>query len=221
MRRPVAHQAGFTLVEMLIALGSSVVILGTLIAGALGLQKSMRASEEYATRQAEQRRMIDYIARDLRRSIFLGVRNGPGAARQAASGSILLSGTTTLEAVIPGYYKVNTPGSAGFDEALPVVMLDDGADYGRDGKAAPTVNVGFRKIFVGAEKSVCFVREEAGTTDIIVRDAENLEFRATISADGKMAALECWFRPRNRKGSSVISSFDQVMLRNQSGSGVW
>lgn len=206
--------AGFTVVELIIAMASSIVIIGALLGGAIGLHKSMRATEDYATRLAEQRRLIGYVARDLRRSLSVASRGAEGGPQAAMGAAILVTENTSLEASLPGYYRSNTPGSTQFEKALPIVMTPTGADYGENAKTAERVTVGFRKIFVAAEKGVCFVREEAGASDVIVRDARDLHLRATVSADGRTVLLESWFRAAYSGARPTVSSFDHVMLRN-------
>ena len=62
-------QRAFTLGEMMISMAGSTVVVGALLLSSMQLQRSLHASEMYATNQAAQRRLLDSLSRDLRRSV--------------------------------------------------------------------------------------------------------------------------------------------------------
>src|SRR3954447_10877236 len=73
--RATARTSGFTMAEMMIAMAGSAIIIGALMFSSLGLQRAFRASELYAAAQADQRRLLDYLTRDLRRSVGIATSN--------------------------------------------------------------------------------------------------------------------------------------------------
>jgi Prokaryotic N-terminal methylation motif len=67
---------GFTLVEMMVALGCGTLILAAIIVASITLQKSFAATESYSTIEGDQLRVLDYIAMDCRRATAASVTNG-------------------------------------------------------------------------------------------------------------------------------------------------
>jgi len=205
---------GFTMAEVLIALAATVIIIGALLLGCMSLQKSLRGSEVYASRQSDQRRLIDYIARDLRRAIDLSATNEEGQPMQITTEPFKIQERAALIANLPGYYQTNVPHQSGFDQPLPVVHSENGADYGTAAGPAAEVRVSFHRVFVAREGTVCFVRREADTEEVIVRDAADLHLRVSVAADRRSCGLEVWFRSPYSGVRPLVSSFDEVMLRN-------
>ena len=70
-RRPACAARAFTLVELMMALAMTTVVVTAAMTGAISLEKSYSASEEYATGLADQMRLLDYLALDLRRAVAL------------------------------------------------------------------------------------------------------------------------------------------------------
>lgn len=65
--------AGFTLAEMLVSIGCGTFILAAVVAAGVSLQKSYAAMENYSTAEANQLRVLDYIAMDSRRATSASV----------------------------------------------------------------------------------------------------------------------------------------------------
>ena len=59
---------GFTLVEVMVASAIYSVLLAALAGGAVALQRSFSATEKYSKSVSDQLRILDYVARDVRRS---------------------------------------------------------------------------------------------------------------------------------------------------------
>lgn len=213
MKKP-NPQGAFTLTETMTALAASVIIISGLLVGTIGLHRSLRGSEIYASSYSDQRRLIDYVARDLRRAIGIAATDASGTPRQLTAGMIDISDRASLVLTLPGYYKSNVPTDADFDQPLPATATPTGPQYGTASNPAPPVTVIFRKLFIAEEGRVCFVRQEAAARRTIVRDAQDLHLRATVAEDGKTCALEAWFRSQFSGVRPVVSTFDRVMLRN-------
>lgn len=72
---------GAVLAEMLISAAITTVITAGLMTAIVALQKSAAASYHHARSQLQQARLIDYIARDLRRALTVNVDTFEGAER--------------------------------------------------------------------------------------------------------------------------------------------
>lgn len=66
-------RAGFTLVELIFAMGISSAACAALLTGSVLVQKSFAASRHHVDAQAEQMRLTDYMALDLRRALTVTV----------------------------------------------------------------------------------------------------------------------------------------------------
>lgn len=97
--------AAFTLVEMMTSIGCGTIILAAIVAAGVSLQKSYAALESYSTAEADQLRVLDYIAMDCRR------------ATSAAVSSVTVNGITenALVLTLPAYYSSSTSNSATFN----------------------------------------------------------------------------------------------------------
>jgi hypothetical protein len=204
----------FTLAEMLISMGASVIILGGLMMGSIALQKSLVGSQRYAESYSDQRRLIDFIARDLRRSVAVAATDGGGIRRDLTSGTVLISGSASLILSLPGYYRSNLKGAADFDQSLDIVGTEERLDYGSSDGLAPVVEVSFRKDFVAAEGCICFVRKEAGVDEVVVRAADNLFIEVTVSSGAQNASMKAWFRAPYSVAAPLVSTYDRLLLRN-------
>ena len=67
---------GLTLVEMLMSVGCGAFILAAVVVAGVAMQRSYAAVEAYSTAEADQLRVLDYIALDARRAIAVCVSNG-------------------------------------------------------------------------------------------------------------------------------------------------
>jgi type II secretory pathway pseudopilin PulG len=209
-------QRGFTLAEMMIAMLGSTIVIGALLFSSIALQRSLQASESYASNQAEQRRLLDYLARDMRRAVGIGTTTTVGG-----SGGVKLSGatatienTTSLILTLPGYYQSNSPGDANYDQPMSVVTANNYVDYGTGNQHAPGVSVIFRKEYLESEKCICFVRIENDVQSIVVRDADNLHLTVTMATDGRTGTVEVTFLSPRHGSETMIAMRDQILLRN-------
>ncbi len=209
-----APAAGFSLPEMTVSMAASVIILGALLLSSLSIQKSLHGSEVYAGSYSDQRRVIDYLGRDLRRAVGVAATDAAGAPQPLIDRTVDVSERATIVLTLPGYYKSNAPAAGDFDEALPVVVAQNRPTYGTPSGAAPTVEVTYRKVYISRERCVCFVRREAGTDDVIVRPAEDLFLQVSLGRDGRTGLVKVWFRSAFSGPRPLVSTFDELMLRN-------
>ena len=207
------NRAGFTLTEMIVSLAASVILIAGLLLGAAGLQRTLHDNETFAVSYADQRRVIDVVSRDLRRAIGLSIDSG-GVSSPFTSGLVAVGDGTALVFSLPAYYQSNVPADPTFDKPLVAVTTGSRLSYGDAGGVKPEVPVRFSKEFVAAANCVCFVRTEAGHSEIVVRDAAELFLQVTMAADGKSCVVEAWFRSQARGVKPVVSTYDRIMLRN-------
>jgi len=66
---------GFTLIELLISLGISVIIMGAIVVAMAAFQQDFSAEDDYYQSTADQMRILDYIARDVRDALSGVVSN--------------------------------------------------------------------------------------------------------------------------------------------------
>src|SRR5688500_15333592 len=135
----------FTIAELMIAMALSIMIIAALTLSAIQLQKSLYASETYALSSSDQRRLVDYIARDLRRSVGIAVTKPDGTTAPLGAEKVSIKDGTGLVLTLHGYYKSNVPGTADFANPLPVITTASRVDYGSSGGPAPGVPVTFRR----------------------------------------------------------------------------
>ncbi len=208
--------AAFTMVEMMFAMGATVIVVGALLLSAISLRRALNSSETYAEAYSDQRRLTDYIGRDLRRAVSLAVTDDSGTRTDVAgtAASVLLGKAATLIVTLPAYYRSNTRDDVDFETPLDVVADPKRLDYGTAAGLAQPVEVIFRKQFDAKEQSVCFIREEAGIPEIIVRKADALFVQVGIAATAQECTIKTWFRSTRLGPAPVVSTFDRLLLRN-------
>ena len=209
-----ACRRGFSLAEVMVAMVASVLVIGALFVGSIGLQKTSYNSERFATDQSDQRLLMDFLSRDLRRAIGIATVTGVAAPVKLAANFATVENQTDLVITLPAYYKSHLPTSAEFDDPLPVIANGDRTAYGDASGPAPSFSVTFRKLFVGEEGCVCFVRQEADARRVLIRHADDLHVRLTVASDGKSCALQTWFASSFSRERPSVAAFDRVMLRN-------
>lgn len=91
-------EAGFTLAEIIVAMGVFSIFMGGLLASWTAVQTTSVNAMTYAQRQNDQMRIVDYVKRDIRRATLAEIYNG----------ATLITDTTTfgneLRLTIPDYY---------------------------------------------------------------------------------------------------------------------
>ena len=110
--------AGFTLVEVMTAIGCGSIVLAALLTASVCLQRSFAAVAGYAITEGDQLRVQDYIAMDCRRAIDVQIDNGSwvqsGGTWSWVSNA---NGPQTLNVTLPTYYDATTknPVAPSFD----------------------------------------------------------------------------------------------------------
>jgi hypothetical protein len=208
-------RCAFTLVELLVSTGASAIILGALLLSATSLHRALQSSETYAGAYSDQRRITDYLGRDLRRAVNISATDATGSAVDFANGATLtVADLATLQLTLPAYYASNLSSDPGYETALTVVGDAATLDYGTPDGIAPPVEVSFRKVNYGPAGCVCFLRQEAGVDRIVVRAADNLSVQVTVAPGAQSCSIKTWYRAMGSGPAPLVSTFDQVLLRN-------
>ncbi len=96
-------RAAYTLLELMVAMTMTAVVLVATLTGVIALQKSYASTEEYANGLADQTRLLDYLAQDLRRAVAL-----PATASAAAQPAWVMDlDDQGLTINVPNYYRFN------------------------------------------------------------------------------------------------------------------
>ncbi len=106
---------GFTLLEVLIAASMLAVVIVASLTGVISLQKSYSATEEYATELADQMRLLDFLALDLRRASAPPTMDNDGQG---------------IQITVPDYYRFNA------SDPQHLFPIANGAVVNSDGSAA-------------------------------------------------------------------------------------
>lgn len=71
MRLSNRGQAGFSFTEIMVAMGIAALVMGATVTTSVSLQKSLAAVESYFYTHMQQVRIIDYLSRDVKRSVIV------------------------------------------------------------------------------------------------------------------------------------------------------
>lgn len=98
MTRARSRVAAYTLVELMMAASLTAVVVVAALSGLVSLQKSYAATEQYGTGMADQERLLDYLALDLRRAMTISATAAPWTMDADGQG---------LTINVPDYYHFN------------------------------------------------------------------------------------------------------------------
>jgi hypothetical protein len=108
MKRRTSPRAGFTLVELLTAALITTVILGSVAAASMALQRSFLGNRALMKAGADSARIVDYMSQDLRNAMAVSRRTS-GVSTAFKVGNFEITDTDELCVFVPGYYKSNIP----------------------------------------------------------------------------------------------------------------
>jgi Tfp pilus assembly protein PilW len=131
------HNRAFTLVETLVGAAIGSMILAALLLGSVALLRTFKAVEDYSDASIDQARILDYIARDVRRATTVNLLQNP----------------TRLALTVPDQYASTSKTDRTFRSPTPATA---GVVYG-----SGTVNVVF---FLSGKN---FIRQESGVDSVI------------------------------------------------------
>ena len=206
-------RSGFTLVETMFAMTVGVIVLGVFTYAAIGITRSLSGTERYIVGVANENRLMDYVAADLRRAVRVSILSGTNSTTVKNTGttSYSITDTTFLVLSLPDYYASNTPdntkGSAFKTTRYPRATLNTSSTY--NGNANPLLNgvvPWVDAVTTVSNKNVTrFAPAAAGTGEIQVR-----YYRGARSAGDSTV---CFFRAEYPSGSATASSTVEIAER--------
>lgn len=137
------REGGFTLVELLVSLVVYSMIFAALAGGAVALQRSFSATEKYSKSGSDQLRILDYVARDVRRASAVAITQSskrldltlPDQYANAAPSRTFRTPSVSMAAVTYG----TTPGTISYyisgtncireESGVAKVIASDVADF--------------------------------------------------------------------------------------------
>ncbi len=187
--------AGFTLVELLVALVIGSFVFAAALSGIIALQRAYAATEQYASNLADQTRLLDCLGMDLRRARVVEFdpdRNG-------------------MTITLPDYYYFNRGVDRQFTAPLPnTPRLPD--DLSRAVYTSPTQDLSdLTKIPVGG----VYYHFDAATKTI-TRE----EFRRSLPTDPRPTSYDAPTTNSvygQRKVASSLLGFPEIQLRDDAG----
>ena len=224
---------GLSLVEIMMASGTSSLVISSLLSASVGLQKSFHAIESFSRGHEVQMRLIDYVAQDLRRATKISTYSPvTGLTTKLTSpptvGFMTVTEQKYLVLTLPGFYASENEESALYRKINPLIAVGPGngavwgIEYGLSGTAiAPESIVRYEQV-INADGTKSYLRRQgsaaemaAGTAQaqVIADNAEDIYLNVT--ADTPLSFLiEMWFEIQRGTGKVDIKSSDQVMIRN-------
>ena len=212
------RRGGMVLLEMLVSMTISVVILGVLTYASLGITRSLSGTERYIVGVANENRLMDYVAADLRRALrvsvlSVSVLSGGNSTILKNTGTTAYSITDTaiLVLALPDFYGSNTPdntkGSGYKTTRYPRATLNTSSTYNGNATALLNGVVPWAQAVtvVGGKNVTRFAPGTSGSGELEVR-----YFRGVRSAND---ATVCFFRAEYPPGATIASSTVEIAER--------
>jgi hypothetical protein len=119
---------------MLVSVGAGTLIIAAVVTAGVSMQKSYAALESYSTAEADQLRVLDYIAMDCRR------------ATAATVNSVTVNGVTESQLVLtlPTYYNSSTSNAAKFNSPT---ITNGSLQFGTISAGTVTANTDIVKVY--------------------------------------------------------------------------
>lgn len=125
--------------------------------------------------------------------------------------------STYLTLTLPGYYQSNAPSLSSYRAVMPLRKSGNTIRYGTNGGPAPDVIVHYRKSYVPAFGTECYVRREADVDKVIVEKAEFLDLTITAQPNNVFVidtAFTPLFSNARHLSTKRIASSVRVMMHN-------
>lgn len=168
---PQARLRAMTIPEVMVAAAILSMVMAALVVGVSTLQRTFRASQHHSKSQIEQARLLDYVARDLRRALTVSTDSFEGASR--------------IKITIPDYYD---------EQGTPDDPLDDVPNRPRI--VGRTIEYGNAPVQITFYKSGSTIfRSHRGRVTPIVTDVSDFNM-AFIDAGQQTVEVSVTFIPR-------------------------
>jgi type II secretory pathway component PulJ len=193
-------QRGHTLLELACAMAVGAITLGVLGSGSVTISRSLAASDHYMRRANDGTRLLDYVARDLRRAVRVGKLSGGTPMTLKDFTAFSVTDTTMLTINVPDYYSSNTPdnspGSSFKTSRYPRTVLNTSSTY----------NTGSNPLLKGVvswNNAVATLPGVGETTRFSTSGADEIQIRYYRAKRSAADATECFFRAEYPAGSST------------------
>ena len=196
------HRGGFTLGELMMSLAIGSVVCATTMTGVVFLQKSYAATEQYATSMADQMRVLDYLALDMRRA------------------STVKIDSDTLALTLPGYFTYDKTDAAHRNPlpAWPSVDASSVRAVYNAGSAVPTVTYRFDKASGQLQRQEAYSDGTVSTWQIVASQVSAFPNITIDALDPRKYTVSLSFRPTfetyDTPDSNLITLATVVYLRN-------
>jgi len=194
----IRSRVGATLVEVIVASAISIALATMLTVGLVTVQRTFAASEHHARSQTAQLRILDYIARDLRRALTVAER----------------AGGTGLDLTIPDYYVSAT--TTDRTPRDPTIKSNGDVIYGN--RVIPVSY--YERVDAKGNHLVC--RSYDGVETILATDVERFELALPEGLNGDVITVSVSFVPRFQFASAGrqrmregTTAFTSTLLRNK------
>jgi prepilin-type N-terminal cleavage/methylation domain-containing protein len=205
MKLTLSHKVrGFTLAEIMIAMAASTVVFGGTLTSTTALQKSFNAIDNYFATHMQQIRIVDYLARDVKRGLIVTTSVDLQTVTITTPNYIIQAGDPEA---------VANPSLIGTPRTPTITYTPSG----------PQVNYGnTTSTIVYSINGLSILRTENGTVTTIASSTDQLVPQTT---DVELANTECTktsvtFQPMFTSGGSVAQRtgttvFSTAYLRNK------
>jgi hypothetical protein len=215
---------------LLVAAVSCSLILGSILFATIHLRTTYEGTDRFSKSQADQMRLIDYIARDLRNAVSVGVNSVDNPMMSTSNRVLTISPSDSLVLRVPRYYKASDPNDAEYDVEFGLYSYGTGVAYGdNSGPAGYSTIVYSKEVTTSGNVTFHkFVRTEDGVREEIVSDPKDqIDLDITVVTSGipagtvdRVFIVEAWFAGQLKwmggYGSNVarVTSSDRILLRN-------
>jgi hypothetical protein len=193
---PQVHLRAMTVPELMVATAILSLVTASLMVAISTLQRTFRASQHHAKSQIEQARLLDYVARDLRRALTVSVDSFEGSSR--------------INITIPDYYDdKGTPNDPSDDEPRRPRIVGRSIEYG---------NAPLEVTYYKSGSSI--FRSFRGNVTPVVADVN--DFNLKFKDDGKQTVqISVTFVPRyhfsgltEQDARAATRATSTILLRN-------
>jgi prepilin-type N-terminal cleavage/methylation domain-containing protein len=204
---------GYTMIEMIMAMGVLGLVLSGMIAGSITLQRSLAATLDYAVAQNDQARISDYLAVDMRRALTV-TPDGTGGVTMTLPNFYNADGTPKTPTV------VSTMGWPGKERKKKKnkhtnIILSQTVSY----DPVNTVTVNYYKGNASAvgKDTTKFYRETGGVAKAIANGVA--DFQVAISDDQTIARTSITYAPifrllKTYTANPSTTYYQTTLLRN-------
>src|SRR6185369_3911424 len=159
---PIQQRArrAFTQAEMLVSLAVLALLSAAMAVGAITIQRSFQASQNYAQKEADQMRLLDYLALDLRGALTVHTDNATGTIQLTMPDYYQADGTPRDPHIVNGmaYYGDPTqPIHVTYSKQNGTLVRQEGTRITNVAKDVQDFNVAFQDEGQVVEVSVSFV----------------------------------------------------------------